>query len=222
MRRLYYHWLSPGARLVRIAIAEKRLDAEIALQTTWERDEEFLSLNPAGEVPVLVEPGGATLAEVWTILEYLEEAYPEPSLMGSDIHSRAEVRRLICWFERKFHLEVGDPICGEKLWRRVRNQGAPDSRLVRAGRANMRTHLGYISWLIERRRWLAGNVISMADLAAAAHLSLCDYAGDVPWEDFPQAKEWYALVKCRPSFRPLLTEPIPGIRAPTHYADLDF
>ena len=71
-------------------------------------------------------------------------------------------------------------------------------------------------------KWLAGDALSLADIAAAAHLSAIDYLGDVPWSDHEVAKEWYARIKSRPSFRPLLTDHIPGLAPPKHYTDLDF
>jgi glutathione S-transferase len=86
----------------------------------------------------------------------------------------------------------------------------------------MKTHLEYVSWLADRRRFLAGDFFSLADIAAAAHFSAVDYIGDVPWDDYPRAKEWYVRIKSRPSFRPVLADHIPGLRPPTHYADLDF
>ncbi|GEO82990.1 glutathione S-transferase family protein [Pararhodospirillum oryzae] len=222
MRKLYHHELSPASRKVRVALAEKRLDFEPLIEETWIRNESFLALNPEGEVPVLVEPDGQVLADAWAICEYLEEVYPEPVLLGVDPRTRAEVRRLVAWFDRKFNREVTEPILQEKLIKRVVAGGTPDSRLIRAGRANIHTHMRYIAWLVHRRRWLAGDALSYADITAACHLSLVDYAGDVPWDEHPQAKEWYALVKCRPSFRPLLEEWIANIRPPRHYADLDF
>lgn len=222
MRTLYHHGLSPACRRVRVALAEKRLDVMPVVQEPWTRDETFLSLNPEGEVPVLVEPSGTAVADGWAICEYLDEIYPEPSLLGSDPRGRAEVRRLVAWFDRKFNHEVTEPIIQEKVLRRMAGGGAPDSRRIRAGRGNIHTHLSYIAWLIERRRWLAGETLSYADITAACHLSLVDYAGDVPWEDHPQAKDWYALIKCRPSFRPLLDDQFANIRPPRHYADLDF
>ena len=82
--------------------------------------------------------------------------------------------------------------------------------------------MDYIDFLAERRRWLAGDELSMADLAAAAHLSLVDYLGNVPWDEHPETKNWYARIKSRPSFRPLLLDAIPGVPPPPHYADLDF
>lgn len=222
MRVLYHHWLSPFARKVRLVLQEKRLDVEEHVVLDWERDERFLALNPAGEVPVLVDEKRQTVADAGTIVEYLEEVYPDPPLIGRTPAQRAEARRLAAWFDGKFHREVSAPLIQEKLLKRMLAQGAPDSRAVRAGRANVHTHLQYIAWLTERRKWLAGEHLSIADLTAAAHLSLVDYASDVPWEDHELAKDWYARVKSRPSFRTLLRDAIPGVPAPKHYADLDF
>lgn len=222
MRVLYHHWLSPFSRTVRLVLQEKRLEAEDRVVLDWERDERFLALNPAGEVPVLVDERKQTVVDAGTIIEYLEEVYPDPPLIGRTAGQRAEARRLAAWFNGKFHREVSAPLIQEKLLKRMLGQGAPDSRAVRAGRANVHTHLQYIAWLTERRKWLAGELLSIADLTAAAHLSLVDYAGDVPWEEHELAKDWYARVKSRPSFRTLLRDAIPGVPAPRHYADLDF
>lgn len=201
---------------------EKRLDVEERLQIDWQRDESFLMLNPTGQVPVLVELDGRTIADPTAIVEYLEEAYPDPPLLPRDPTARAEARRLVGWFDQKFNAEVTVPLVNEKLFKRMIDGEAPDSRSIRAGRVNIHTHLGYITWLTERRKWLAGEQMTIADLAAAAHLSLIDYCGDVPWEEHPFAKDWYARIKSRPSFRPLLRDVIPGVPAPRHYIDLDF
>ena len=93
---------------------------------------------------------------------------------------------------------------------------------LRAIRANIRYHLGYVNHLAHERRWLAGDEMSFADMAAAAHLSSIDYLGEVAWEDYPSAKSWYARMKSRPSFRALLADRMPGISPAPVYADLDF
>jgi len=223
MRRLHHHTLSPSSRTVRLALGEKRLDCALVEEREWEWNESFLTLNPAGEVPVLVEAEDRVVAEAAAILEWLDEVHPDPPLIGETPEERAEARRLHGWFDRKFRREVGDLVVAEKLLKRMLpGGGTPDSRAVRAARHNVHTHLAYVGWLAERRVWLAGDRLTIADLAAAAHLSLVDYAGDVPWEDHPEAKTWYARVKSRPSFRPLLAEQVPGIPPPRHYADLDF
>jgi len=227
MRRLFHHPLQPQSRAVRLLLAEKRLDAEFVLERPWERREQFLALNHAGEVPVLVEDGGLALCGFHPVVEYLEEAYPDTPagtpMLGRTAPERAEVRRLIDWFDAKFDREVTRNLLHEKLFKRFTQQGGgPDSGAIRAGKANIGIHLAYIGWLIERRKWLAGPHMTLADLAAAAQISAIDYLGDVPWDEHEAAKDWYARMKSRPSFRPLLADTLPGAPPPPHYADLDF
>lgn len=222
MRTLFHHPLSPFSRKVRVALAEKRLDFALEIEKPWERREEFMLLNPAGEVPVLVEEDGSVIADQTAICEYLEDAYPDSSLLGREVALRAEVRRLVGWFDVKFRAEVTDLLVGEKLFKRFSGQGTPHTQSIRAGLANIHYHLDYIGWLCERRTWLAGDQFSWADIAAAAQLSSIDYLGDVPWDDHPEARNFYARVKSRPSFRPILTDHQPGLPPPKHYADLDF
>jgi glutathione S-transferase len=222
MRLLYHLPLSPASRKIRIVLKEKNLEFTMQTEKVWERREEFLALNPAGEVPVLIEVDGAVLADSGAIAEFLDEVYREKLLLGLNPIDRAEVRRLVAWFDIKMNREVTDNLVGEKLMKRLRGVGQPNSTAIRAGKTNLAYHLDYIGYLSERRRWLAGDHFSLADVSAAAHLSAIDYLGDVPWNQHEAAKEWYARVKSRPSFRPILTDHIPGVAPPAHYADLDF
>ncbi|MEC8623070.1 MAG: glutathione S-transferase family protein [Pseudomonadota bacterium] len=222
MKTLYHLWLSPYCRKVRIVLAEKKIDYRLETENTWLRRREFLAINPAGEVPVLIEDDGTSIADSQTICEYLEEVVPDPSIFPADLKERAEARRIVAWFDRKFSTEVSENLVGEKIFKRFLKTGAPNSALIRAGQQNIHYHLDYIGWLSERRNWLAGGVFSIADIAAAAHLSSVDYLGDVPWEDHISAKEWYVRIKSRPSFRAILADHLPGEPPPKHYADLDF
>jgi len=168
---------------------------------------------------------GATI-----IAEYLDEvhgaAMAERRLLPQDLHLRVEVRRLAAWFNEKFFEEVSGPLVMERVYKcqMVPEQGGgpPDSHAIRAARHNIRYHLAYIEWLLRSRDWLAGDRLSYADLAAAAHLSIPDYLGDVPWNEDQLAKNWYARIKSRPSFRPILGETHPGVPPSPTYADLDF
>lgn len=222
MRTLYHLWLHPFSRKVRLALAEKRLDFDLKIEKIWERRTEFLALNPAGDVPVLIEPDGTTLANSQVICEYLEEVYPGVDLLGHEAPQRAETRRLVFWFDVKFNREVTDNLVGEKLMKRFLKLGEPHAPSIRAGKANIHYHLDYIGFLTEKRNWLAGEVFSLADISAAAHISAVDYIGDVPWEEHRAAREWYARVKSRPSFRPLLEDRIPGFAPAAHYENVDF
>jgi glutathione S-transferase len=222
MRTLHHLWLSPFSRKVRLVLKEKNLDFDMKVEPIWERRPEFLALNPAGDVPVLVEPDGAVLADATAIVEFLEETYPERLLIGSNAAERAETRRLVAWFDVKFNREVTVNLVDEKMMKRFLGLGQPNSQAIRAGCQNIKHHLDYIGYLVDRRSYLAGDSFGLADITAAAHLSAVDYLGDVPWEQHDGAKEWYARVKSRPSFRPLLADHIPGAAPPKHYADLDF
>lgn len=222
MRTLFHLWLHPSSRKVRIALAEKKLDFELQVEKVWERRTEFLAMNPAGDVPVLVESDGTTLANSQVICEYLEEVYDKVDLLGKDPVQRAETRRLVSWFDTKFNREVTENLVGEKLMKRFLKLGEPHGPSIRAGHANIHYHLDYIGFLTEKRSWLAGDHFSLADIAAAAHLSAVDYIGDVPWEEHEAAREWYGKVKSRPSFKALLDDRIPGFSPVGHYEDVNF
>ena len=222
MRVLHHLWLSADCRKIRILLATKDLEFEMRIEKTWERSPEFLAINPAGTVPVLVEPHGLVVAGPNAIAEYIEEVYPDPPMIGGTAAARAEVRRLVDWFDGNFGREVTANLVDEKIMKRFLGMGQPSSSAIRAGQANVHHHLDYIGWLCERRNWLAGDEFSLADITAAAHLSAVDYLDDVPWNDHVPAREWYARVKSRPAFRPLLADAIPGCPPPRHYADLDF
>lgn len=222
MRLLYHVALCPFSRKVRVVLNEKAAEYQLQVEKVWERRPQFLALNPAGQVPVLVEEDGTVLAESSAICEYLEEMFPDPVLVAGKPRQRAETRRLVAWFDLKFEREVTRNLVGEKMMKRFLGLGEPNSAAIRAGHANLPVHLDYITYLAERRTWLAGDQFSLADIAAAAHLSCLDYIGDVPWGDYPAAKDWYVRIKSRPSFRPLLADHIAGLPPPRHYADLDF
>ncbi len=221
MRVLYHLPLSATSRIIRLALAEKGEPFELRFEKIWDERPEFLALNPACDVPVLVEPSGAVLCELWAIIEHVEETSPEVPMLGATAAERAETRRLLSWFDNRFGHEVTENLAGEKVMRRHRG-GHPRSEAIRAGRAALRRHLGHICQLAETRRWLAGDTFGLADIAAAAHLSVIDYLGDVPWDSYPEAAHWYARIKSRPAFRPLLDDNVPGIPPASHYRDLDF
>jgi glutathione S-transferase len=221
MLRLYHFPVCPFSRKVRIALREKGLACELQVEEPWQRRAEFLALNPAVEVPVL-EDESRVVVDSTAICEYLEEAHPEHRLLGRTVEERAETRRLVAWFDAKFNREVTDLVWREKLIKRLRSSSVPNSAAVRAGHTNIRGHLEYIAYLVERRNWLAGDEFSLADVAAAAHLSVIDYLGDVPWDDFHESKLWYARIKSRPSFRPILMDRLVGIAPPLYYDDPDF
>ena len=171
---------------------------------------------------MLVTAKSQALCGAYAIAEYLEETHPEVQFFGATIDERAEVRRLVEWFDNKFDREVTQFIVFEKYFKRLMGYGEPSSDAIRAGRRNLAAHLDYINHLLSQRNWLAGEYLTLADITAAAHLSCLDYLGDVAWSARESVKEWYALIKSRPSFRGLLEDKVQGFRAPSYYANPDF
>ena len=221
MARLFHVPLSPFCRKVRLSLAEKKIEVERVEERYWEQDPDFMRRNPAGKVPVL-QLDGIMMSESAAICEYIEETRPEPSLLPKDPIQRLEVRRLVCWFDDKFHAEVTSKLLYERVNKKVMGQGFPDSRNVKDGAKAIKYHLDYMTWLLDHRRWLAGDVMTLADFAAAAHLSSLDYISDVDWNRSEVVKDWYAKIKSRPAFRSILADQVPGFPPPKHYNDLDF
>ena len=227
---LFHHPFCPHSRFVRVVLGELGTAPRLVEEHVWERRETFLALNPEGTTPVIVEDGHPAVPCAEIIAEYLDETHgPDLGnhrLLPADSGGRVEVRRLMHWFHAKFFDEVTGPLAREKVYKRLmtleQGGGSPDTTAIRAARANIRYHLAYIGWLMRTRTWLAGERLSYADLAAAAHLSVADYLGDVPWSEDENAKLWYARVKSRPSFRPLLHDSLAGTPPSPTYADLDF
>ncbi|MDX2264307.1 MAG: glutathione S-transferase family protein [Hyphomicrobiales bacterium] len=228
MHTLIHHPLCAASRSVRLALAECGEAFVLREERPWAWRAEFLELNPAGSTPVLLTANGVALCGAYAISEFVAETAPSsPSnrygLFPGSAEERAEARRLSDWFHRKFYDEVTLYLVEDKLFGALSRQGASvEPALLRAARDNLRYHLSYVGHLMEQRRWLAGPTLSFADLAAAGHLSALDYLGEVPWEEFPAAKDWYARLKSRPSFRPLLEDRAPGVPPHPSYADLDF
>ncbi|MEM8571190.1 MAG: glutathione S-transferase family protein [Pseudomonadota bacterium] len=221
MRRLYHQPLSPFCRKIRLVLAEKKIEVDLVTEQPWEQRMDFLRMNPAGQVPVL-KVDDLVLCDSSAIAEYLEETVPDPPLLPQSPEDRAEVRRLVAWFDGKFHAEVTANLLYERVNKKLARAGHPESDRIKAGRQNIAYHLDYIGWLMERRRWLAGETLTLADFTAAAHLSCLDYTNDVDWARNTGLHEWYAKIKSRPAFRSILADLVPGFRPPVHYADLDF
>lgn len=226
MRTLLHMPLDPASRMVRIALAEKGLPAQLVELRPWEDDGRLAAANPAGTVPVLMDepPSGESLnaAPGMAIIEYLEDAYSTAPLFPMTAAGRAEMRRICLWFLEKVDREVIDLIVRERIDKRLMRRGQPDYDLLKAGLEALSWHMDYFNWLLEQRPWFAGEKFSAADIAAAGYLSALDYVDAASWEKFAAVKEWYARIKSRPSMRPILRDRIDGLPPPRHYDDPDF
>jgi glutathione S-transferase len=230
MITLYHHPFCPHSRFIRLVLGEMGIEPRLVEERAWDRRREFLLMAPEGATPVMLDDETPSLSGAEVIAEYLDETrglgLGDRRLMPNEPLARAETRRLMHWFNWKLFNESSQWLVREKVNKRfmsiAQGGGAPDMQAVRAARANVRYHLRYIEHLSGARNWLAGDRLTYADLAAAAHLSCIDYLGDAQWDENEIAKTWYARMKSRPSFRPLLAERLPGMMPSVAYADLDF
>jgi glutathione S-transferase len=223
MWQLYQFPLCPFSRKVRLALAEKAIPHELVRASPWLQEDEFMDLNPAGQTPVLVEPDkNIVLIDSGAICEYFEETVDRTPLIPGTAANRAEIRRLVTWFDEKLYRDVVSPLMDERMTKRLVSRDPPDTGTLRRAMTSANAHLDYLDYLLDHRRWLAGPVLTMADLAAAAHLSVADYLGGIDWRGHKQTVDWYAVMKSRPSFRPLLTERMEVIMPPAHYDKPDF
>jgi glutathione S-transferase len=219
---VYHYSLCPFSRKLRIILKEKGISFELFQEPYWQRRKSFLKLNPACETPVIITDNKTVLYGNNSVTEYLEEEYTQRKLLPEDIMERFKVRRIAEWFDIKFYQEVTRYIMKEKIIKTVSRQGYPNSQAIQAAKSNIVYHLEYITYLRKNNMYLAGEEATLADFAAAAQLSVLDYVGDVPWNAHKAAKEWYALIKSRPSFKSILNDRIPNFAPPSHYNDPDF
>ncbi len=223
MWQLFQFPLCPFSRKVRLALGEKAVGYALVRESPWARRDEFLDMNPAGQTPVMLDAeAGITLIDSNAICEYFEETVDRATLIPGPAAARAEVRRLVAWFDNVFYREVVSPLLIERMEKRLVHRIAPDASRLREAMKLANTHLDYLDYLIDHRRWLAGPQFSLADLAAAAHISVADYLGGIDWRGHAPVREWYAGLKSRPSFRPLLSERMEVIAPPDHYDKPDF
>ncbi len=228
MLTLLHYPLCPASRAIRLALHEHDIEFSLSEIKPWDLSREFLNMQPAGTLPVLLVDGKA-VSGTYAVIEYLSDtSEPNPikdrhALWPGTAMEKAEARRAADWFMHKFESEVSHYLLEEKVYKPLSGvRSSPDLPAIRAARGNLRYHLSYVSFLSEQRKWLGGDHLSFADFAAAGHISAMDYLSEMTWPDFPEAKAWYARIKSRPAFRSLLADRIPGFTPPAHYADLDF
>lgn len=222
MWHLYQFPLCPFSRKVRLLLGEKGVAYTLKRENPWEQRDEFLQMNPAGRTPVIVKQGQAPISDSVAICEYFDETVDKNSMLGGAAPYRAEIRRLVALFDQQFFGDVTAPLLHERMTKRLVSRQPPDAKVLREAMKLANSHMDYIDYLIDHRAWIAGSTMSMADLAAAAQLSVADYLGGIDWAGHEQTKAWYAMFKSRPSFRPLLSERMEAITAPKHYELVDF
>lgn len=225
MYKLYHQPFCPFSRKVRIFLAAKNIKFDLLKENFWERRKEFIAINTMGTVPVLFDSyNGNIICGSSVIIEYIDEKHNESkSFIGDALEDKAEARRLQLWFDEKFYREVSNHIISERFFNRfLKTPIAPDSRNIITAKQNLTIHFNYMEFLLEDRKYLAGDQISIADFAASGHISVLDYFGDINWRNYNLVKEWYYMIKSQRFFVGILQDKVPNFTPSTHYSELDF
>lgn len=156
--KLYSVDLSPYAARARISIYAKKLPVEIVAPPAGGiKSAEYRALNPMGRIPVLVLDDGVSIPESETIVEYLEDAYPEPALRPHGAEGRAKVRLIA----RVAELYVMEPV--RALFGQLDPTKTRDPAVVEAGLARLTEGLGHLADVMVEGPYAAGDKFTTAD-----------------------------------------------------------
>lgn len=222
MQILYHHQLCPLSRQIRVLLKELNISHTTIREDYWLRRNEFIQKNPLGTVPVLEVNEKIIIVGNYSIIEYLNDTCDDFYFMPEDILTRAEVRKYISRFNDKFYRDVTKVLTDEKMIRLLMRAGEPRSNYIRAAKENLTRHLYFMDDILKTQSFIVSDKISCADIVAAAHLSVVDYFGEINWDGWEAIKNWYSVIKSRPSFQPILLDRIPGFNPPKYYSNLDF
>jgi glutathione S-transferase len=235
--RLYHYPLCPFSRKVRMFCYENDIFFNLVQEDFWKERENFLKLNPFGEVPFLVaklsdEENNNTFFSIQgsgNILIYLSKKtkkdlylIQEKNLKEDELLERQlEVGKIINWFDNKFYKEVLEIILEERVYSLMRGKNT-NVQFLDIARKNLTIHFEYFVKIINEKNFFASEYKTFADLVAASHISVLDYLGEINWQEYPILKDWYCILKSQPSFHEILADTIPEIKPSLNYQRLDF
>lgn len=225
MRTLFYYPLHAFSRIVRVMLGEKQLECKLVHESPWNLSEQLLKSNRFGSLPALIDVNGTSVSGIYSIVEYLEESYPEQNLLGRNAMQRMESRQIASWFALDFFHEVYCPILNEKIIKRFKSKAVntPNPAIIRNASHKIPKYMGHLSYLLTKRSWLAGNEFTIADIFASSFLSVLDYLSTLKWMNYDDSiLTWYVRIKSRKSFRGLLADSVPNMPPDPLYAKLDF
>lgn len=222
MQVLYHYNICPFSRKVRFVLNEKKVPFTLHSEKFWEKRTNFLKLNPAGTVPLLIAKPNIKIIGSQNIIDFFEEVNNAPKLICGNPLEKCEIRRIISWFDEKFYNEVSKIFLEEKILKFLEKKEAPHSQKLSSASDALGRHMQYLNYLLSKNQWITGSKITLADLTAAAHISTIDYLGEIRWDKYELVKEWYSVVKSRPSFQDILQDIVVGFPPVKHYKELDF
>ncbi len=223
MYKLFYHPICPLSRQARIYLHELKLNFSLIKENYWTYNKELLSVNATRIFPVLLnEDSQINVIGIYPLIEYLIEVYKNFYFMPQEIQFRNDVRKYLIWFNDKFYREVSKILINEKVIKLLNKNTSPKSTAIKIAKNNLNKHFQFLTYCLKQNMYIAYDKLSCADIAAVANISIVDYFGEINWDKWLQIKNWYSIIKSRPSFRPILNDRIAGFVPSKEYSDLDF
>ncbi|MBO4956709.1 MAG: glutathione S-transferase family protein [Rickettsiales bacterium] len=226
---LYSSPFCPFSRKVMFFLDERSIDYELTDIKYWLRSKDFLKLNPASETPVLKNlQTKEVICDSFLICNYIDEIESKTgelgyfNFLGNNLEEKYEIQRLHMWFDKKFYNEVSKHFIEETFLNSVKENRDINMDRINIASINLEKHITYIEYLLSKRKWLASELFSIADIAASTQLSVLDYTGYINWDKNQKLKEWYMTIKSKQGFKKLLYYTIPGFKASKYYSELDF
>ena len=221
MITLYHYYLCSSSRYIRLILEEHNISYQTQLENYWKPQKDFLQLNPAGHLPVLINEENFPVIGANSCMEYIRDLKLRPNLFVDDYKEKAEINRLIHWFDVIFKKEVFDPIIYEKVFTRIIDNITPNSDNIRAALNNLDFHIQYFNHLLINKNYFIKDKLTYLDFLAAANFSILDYLGLLNLKSYENIKEWYFKVKSRPSFKTLLKDQMVGLNPHENYKEID-
>jgi len=221
MITLYHYYLCSSSRYIRLILEEHKISYQTQLENYWKPQNDFLELNPAGHLPVLVNEENFPVIGANACVEYIKDLELRSNFFVDNYKEKAEINRLVHWFEVIFKKEVFDPIIYEKVYSRIVENITPNSENIRAALQNLDFHIQYFNYLLNNKNYFIKDELTYLDFLAAANFSVLDYLGLLNLKNHDNIREWYFKLKSRPSFRTLLKDQIVGLNPHENYKNMD-
>ena len=222
MITLHHYYLCSSSRYIRLILEEHNITYETQLENFWKPQKDFLKINPAGHLPVLVNEDNFPIIGANSCIEYIKDLELRPKLFVDNYRDKAEINRLVHWFDVIFKKEVFDPIIYEKVFSRIVDNISPNSDNIRAAFHNLDFHIQYFNYLLNSKNYFIKDELTYLDFLAAANFSVLDYLGLLNLKSYESMREWYFKIKSRPSFKTLLKDQIVGLNPHENYKNIDF
>ncbi len=218
---VHYHALCPFSKQFIVLLSELGLKYNIIKEDYWLKNPAFVRLSPWLELPVIIIDE-TIVTGIYPCLEYLIDLKKDSHLFGNDPQILVCIRQIINWFNQHCYYEVVKNIINEKLIKPDLKKEYTDSNILRASKTALHKHMMQLNAIISTQQYIVSESITYADISAASHFAVLDYFNEINWQNYPKIKDWYCLIKSRPSFRATLYEKVKGINPPKHYLELDF